>query len=433
MRPSLLVTIPLSVVVVIAGWCLAEDWPQYRGPNRDDVSQETGLLDQWPEEGPKLLWTYKEAGVGYSGPAIVGDRLYTLGDRGDKEFLLALDIKKVEAGTVTEQWAVELGDKFDFKGNQWSAGPSSTPTVDGDRVYALSGNGDLVCVKVTDGDVVWRKSLPGEMQAQVNPIGGGPKNLGWGFTWSPLIDGAHLICIPGGPLGTVAALDKQTGQVVWRSTKLTDQAAYTSPMIAVIDGVRQYVVLTNQGIRGIAAEDGSLLWQHDHRLGTEVVNSPILHSALVHTTVGTANGNDIIKIVRGDDGFKVEEIYSGNNLVNHHGNVVRVGDHVYGSGARQGFGCQRIDTGDIVWSDRKVPTGAVTYADGKLYCYSEGDGTVHLLEASPDACKVLSRFKIPESSAQHKPSGRIWTPPVISGGRLFLRDQELIFCYDVKQ
>lgn len=416
------------------GWqpALGDDWPQYRGPNRDDVSAETGLMATWPTAGPRLLWTYNDAGIGYSGPAIVGDRLYTLGDRGEDELLIALDIPAGTSGNLKQAWAVKLGSKFDFKGNQWSAGPSSTPTVDGKLLYALSGNGELVCVQAADGQEVWRKHLPSELQAQVNPIGGGPKNLGWGFTWSPLVDGARLICTPGGPQGTVAALDKLTGKVVWQSGELTEQAAYTSAMVAEIDGVRQYVVLTNQGLRGVAAKEGKLLWKHDHKLGTEVINSPMIHGSLIHLTVGTANGNDIIRLKRTGDVFAVEVVYTGNNLANHHGNVVRVGDFIYGSGGRGGFVCQRVADGEIVWSERKIPTGAVTYADGRLYCYGENDGSLHLVEASSQAANILGRFKIPQSSTARKPSGKIWTPPVVANGRLWVRDQELIFCFDVK-
>src|SRR6185295_15284508 len=204
----------------------ADDWPQYRGPNRDDVSAEKGLLQQWPEKGPPLLWTFSNAGVGLSGPAVVGGRFYTLGGRGETEFLIALDVDKLKDGAPAEAWAVKIGPLFDFKTNNWSSGPSSTPTVDGDAVYALGGNGDLVCVAATDGKERWRLNLPGQLEAEVNPIGGGPAKLGWGFTWSPLIEGSHLICLPGGPKGTVAALEKKTGRVVWRSAELTEQAAY---------------------------------------------------------------------------------------------------------------------------------------------------------------------------------------------------------------
>ena len=426
-------------LVFAAAWLLilsvaptmADDWPQYRGPQRNDRSAETGLLKEWPVGGPKLLATYNASGLGYSGPAIVGDRLYTLGDRGEKEFLIALDLSQVEQGTMREAWAVEIGEKFDFKGNNWSAGPSSTPTVDGEQIYGLSGNGELVCVSARDGQLRWRKSLPSELQAQVNPIGGGPKNLGWGFTWSPLVEGDQLICLPGGPQGTVAALDKRTGKVVWRSGELTEQAAYTSPSLADWGGVRQYVVLTNQGLRGVAAQDGKLLWKYDRRLGTEVVNSPIVHGAHVYMTVGTANGNDLIKVTPTGSTFTAEPVYSGNELTNHHGNVVRLDEHIYGSG-RRGLSCQNVLTGEIAWSERMAPTGSITLADGKLYCYGENDGSVLLVDATPTGCTIRGRFKIPQQSTQRKPQGRIWTPPVVSGGRLYLRDQELWFCFAIK-
>ncbi|MEX2026622.1 MAG: PQQ-binding-like beta-propeller repeat protein, partial [Pirellulaceae bacterium] len=174
----------------------AADWPQYRGPTRNDVSAETGLLQAWPAEGPPLLWTYADAGIGYSGPAIVGDRLYTIGGRGDTEHLIALDPASVKDGSVTEAWSTTVGQTFQWEGNRWSAGPSSTPTVDGDLVYALGGMGDLLCVNTATGKEVWRKNLPEDLDAQVNPIGGGPKSLGWGFTWSPLVDGDRLVCLP---------------------------------------------------------------------------------------------------------------------------------------------------------------------------------------------------------------------------------------------
>lgn len=305
----------------------ADDWPQYRGPNRDDVSAEKGLLPQWPEKGPPLLWTFANAGVGYSGPAVVGGRYYTIGGRGDAEFVIALDVGTVKDGAPAEAWAARVGPLFDFPTNTWSAGPSSTPSVDGDALFALGGNGDLVCLATADGKERWRVNLPGALEAEVNPIGGGPKKLGWGFTWAPLVDGDRLVCLPGGPKGTVAALDKRTGKVLWRSTELAEQAAYTSPMSAEIDGVRQYVVLTNQGIRGVAAADGRLLWKADRRLGTEIVNSPVVRGPLVFITVG-GRGGDLIRVKRAGDAFAVEDVYTNRNLSNHHGNIVLFDGHL---------------------------------------------------------------------------------------------------------
>ena len=412
---------------------IAADWPQYRGPNRDDVSLETGLLKAWPAGGPGLLWTFTDAGVGYSGPAIVDERLFLTGGRGDKEFLFALDLKSIRDGTVRELWAVEIGPLFEFKSNKWSAGPSATPTVDGDRVFAVGGNGDLVCVDITSGKAVWRVNMPKDLGGQVNPIGGGPRDLGWGFTASPLVDGDQLVCLPGGSKGTVAALDKKTGKVLWRSTELKDQAAYTSPMMTKIAGVKQYVILMNPGLAGVGT-DGKLLWNYRRKqaYGTEVINSPVVEGGMIYTTVAAGNGaSEGIKVVRDAGMWAFALVYSNKNLLNHHGNVVRVGDYIYGNDQRAGWVCQNFANGEIAWSERKLPSGAITFADGRLYCYTEGDGTAALVEASEKGWKEHGRFKIPMQSKLKQPLGKIWTPPVVSGGRLFLRDQELLYCYDV--
>ena len=414
---------------------LAADWPQYRGPLRNDVSAETGLMQSWPKEGPPLLWTYSAAGIGCSGSAIVGERLFTIGGRGDDEFLIALNLKDLKDQSVAQAWATRIGPLFDFKGNSWNAGPNSTPTVDGELVYALGGNGHLICAETSSGKEIWRKDLPAELDAEVNPIGGGPKKLGWGFTWSPLVDGEQLICVPGGTQGTLAALNKHTGEVLWRSAEITDQAAYTSPMFAEFDGVRQYVVLTNRSLVGVAAKDGRVLWTYRpaRPYGTEVVNSPIIRGSFVYVTVGGGHGCEMIRVTREGQSFKAESVYNNKNLSNHHGNVVLVGEHVFGFGENRGWLCQNLSTGEIVWSERqKLRAGAVTCADGRLYCYDESDGTTVLIEASPNGWKESGRFRIPQQTKQRKPRGGIWTPPIVSGGRLFLRDQELLFCFDVR-
>ncbi len=405
----------------------AADWPQYRGPARDDVSVERGLLQAWPPAGPPLLWTFRETGIGYSGPAVVGDLLYTIGGRGDTEFLVAVDLRSGK-----EAWATAVGPLFQFDGNKWSAGPSATPTVADGRVYAQGGMGDLLCADATSGKEVWRKNLPKELDAQVNPIGGGPKNLGWGFTGSPLVDGERLICVPGGPKGAVAALDRKTGRVLWRSTEVVDQAAYTSPMAVDIDGVRQIVVLSNPGLFAVAAQDGRLLWRskRESPYGTEVINTPLIQGPHIYTTVAAGNGGaELVKASK--DGAQV--VWTNKNLQNHHGNVIRVGEHVYGYGQGRGWVCQRFLDGQNLWEEKAaLGAGSLAYADGRLYAYAENGGTAALLEASPSGWKQAGRFRVPEASKLRKPAGGVWTPPVVAGGRLFLRDQELLFCYDVK-
>jgi outer membrane protein assembly factor BamB len=410
----------------------ADDWPQYRGPTRDDVSVEKGLLQQWPEGGPKLLWTCANAGVGYSGPAVAGNRYFTIGGRGDDEVLIALELDKVTDGAPAEAWAVKVGPLFTFESNKWSAGPSSTPTLDGDSVYALGGNGDLICAAAADGKLRWRLNLPNSLEAEVNPIGGGPKKLGWGFTWSPLVDGNLLICVPGGPKGTLAALEKKTGRVVWRSTELTEAAAYTSPVLAQIDGVRQYVVLTNEGLRGIAAANGKLLWKSDRKLSTEVINSPAVLGPLIFFTVG-GRGGQLVRVKKTGDAFAADEVYANRNMSNHHGDIVLVDGHLYGASEAKGWVCQSLESGELLWAERKVPAGSVTYAGGRFYAVSDKDGAVALLEATPAACTVTGKLTLPRKSALRKPMGGFWTPPVVANGRLFLRDQELVFCYDVSE
>lgn len=417
------------VVLLFVSSCtaIAADWPQYRGPNRDDVSKETGLLKEWPKGGPLLAWTFESAGVGYSPPSIVGDRVYVTGGRDDDELLIAVDAK-----TGKELWTAKIGPTFRWKGNSWSAGPSAAPTVSGDRVLALGGNGDLLCAS-TAGKEFWRVSLPKDLDGQVNPIGGGPRNLGWGFTAAPIVDGDRVVLACGGPKGTLAALDLATGKAVWRSAELKDQAAYTTPTPATLGGVKQYVVLTNPGLSGIDATDGKLLWSHRRKApyGTEVINSPIVKDGKIYVTVAAGNGGcELVTVTKNDAEWKVSVEYSLKSPANHHGNLVLVDGKLYGCGPQ--WTCQDFASGAVLWNERKLGTGAITFADARLYCFAEGDGTTALVEADPKGWKELGRMKPPRASKLRQPQGKLWTPPVVANGRLYLRDQELLFAYDVK-
>ncbi len=427
---------PLTLLLLATAATLADNWPQYKGPLRNDISAEKGLAEEWPQGGPKLLWTFANAGEGLSGPAIVDGRLYTLGGRGESEYLIALDVELPKDGSVTELWAAEVGPLFTWEGNRWSSGPSATPTVDGDRIYALGGNGHLVCFELATGKERWRIDLPRDMAAEVNPIGGGPRKLGWGFTWSPLVDGDTLVCVPGGPQGTLAAVSKLTGEVLWRSTELTDQAAYTSAVVANCGGVKQYVVLSNKGVAGIRASDGKLLWNHargPRGYTTEVINTPIVHEDLVYVTVGAGQGCELIRVKKSEDTFQTESVYDNKNLVNHHGNVILFDGHVYGFSQGSGWTCQNFTTGEVVWNERRqFRGGSMIYADGRFILFGEDRGDVAMIDASTEGWNERGRFQIPQTSQLRKQSGKIWTPPVIANGKLYLRDQELLFCYDLK-
>ena len=413
----------------------ASDWPQWQGPNRDNVSKETGLLKSWPKDGPKLLWTYEKTGSGFSGPAIVGDRLYILGDRGDSQYVIALDVTST---MVTEAWATKIGPVFE---NSYGNGPRSTPTVDGDRVYVLAASGSpansrdsqgmVACLDVASGKIVWEKSLKGDLNGQMMS--------GWGYSESPLIDGDKLVCTPGGSKGTLAALDKKTGEVLWRSKELTDPAAYSSAIVAEVGGVRQYLQTTGKAVVGVAAKDGKLLWRHPKpEYRTAVIPTPIFHNDLVYVTAGYQVGCELLRLSSNSPGVKAESVYVNNrksheqdNVENKHGGVVLVGDHIYGWSDGPGRGrwvCQDFKTGKVVCQSEKLGRGSITYADGRLYCYAERDGTVVLIEASPKEWIEHGRFKIPKTQ---KP-GSVWTHPVVANGRLYLRDQELLYCYDVR-
>ena len=388
------------------------NWPQWRGPDRTDLSAETGLLQSWPEGGPKRVWLNEDIGLGYSGPAIMDGQLYIMGARGEKEFLLALD-----AADGRELWAVEIGELLK---NNWGDGPRGTPAVDGQYVYALGGHGNLVCALRADGTVRWTKSM--------KDLGGKLPN--WGYTESPLVDGDHVICTPGGEQGAVAALNKLTGEPVWQSKEFKDGAQYASIMPIAHDGQRQYVQLTMKHVVGLNPQTGEVLWTSDWPGRTAVIPTPIYAQGQVYVTSGYGVG---CKLIRLNGTPQPEEVYANKNMKNHHGGVILLKGNLYGYSDNVGWLCQDFETGEEVWSEKKpLGKGAIAYADGQFYCLDESSGDVVLIDASPEGWNERGRFTIEPQTELRKPSGRIWTHPVIVDGRLYLRDQELLFCYDVK-
>jgi outer membrane protein assembly factor BamB len=390
----------------------AADWSQWRGPDRSDRSPDTGLLKQWPAGGPKRLWLNENAGLGYAGYSIVGDKLFTLGLRGDQELLIALDAK-----TGKELWASPAGAKYP---NGWGDGPRATPTVEGDFVYAMGGQGTLICAQTRDGKVVWQKSMTADL---------GGKRQDWGYTESVLIAGNTVICTPGGPEGTLAALDKKSGAVVWRTKELTDNAQYSSPILVQHAGKPQVIQLVMKKYFGVDPADGKVLWTQEFAPGrVAVIPTPIYHGGQVYITAGYGAGCSSVTL---DNANKVTPAYSNKVMKNHHGGVILVGEYLYGHGDA-GWVCQNFKTGEEVWNHRGFGKGAVHYADGMLYCLAEDSGEVALVEASPKGWTEHGRFKIEPQTKQRNPQGRVWTHPVVVNGRLYLRDQELLFCYDVK-
>jgi outer membrane protein assembly factor BamB len=400
-----------ALALAITGRVLADDWPQWGGPNRDHLSKEKGLLQDWPAGGPKQVWANENAGMGYSGVAIAEGKLYTMGARGDKEFLLAM-----EANTGKELWAAEIGSLLK---NQWGDGPRSTPTVDRGQVFALGGQGTLIAVNIADGKVQWRKRM--------QELGGKIPN--WGYCESVLVEDAKVYCTPGGSKGALAALDQKTGDVVWQSKDFTEGAQYSSIVPATINGTRHLVQLTMQKFAGINARDGSLLWSSDFPGRTAVIPTPVVRDNFVYVTAGYGVGCELVKITPEN---KATVVYEDNKVMkNHHGGVVLIGEHIYGYSDGPGWVCQNFQTGTEVWASKKLGKGAVVAAGDRLYCLDEESGTIALVEASPKGWNEHGRFKLEPQSKNRSPSGRIWMHPVVANGKLYLRDQEYLLCYDV--
>lgn len=386
-----------------------DEWPQWRGPIRDGLSRETGLLKQWPAGGPPLAWKADKIGEGYSGVAIANGKIFTAGDGRDSSFLHALDLD----GKLV--WSVKLGKPGEPGGY---IGPRATPTVDGSRVFMLGQNGDLVCYEAADGKEVWRKNLSKHFNGEVG---------GWGYSESVLVDGGNVICTPGGAKGTMVALKKETGALVWRTANWTDSAEYVSPVIATIAGVKQYVQLTGKSVAGVAP-DGKVLWRATRKGSTAIIPTPVVKDDLVFVTSGYGVGGNLFRVAKSGNDFKTEEVYANKAMVNHHGGVILLGDHIYGYSDGKGWTCQNFKTGEATWADKKLGKGAIAHADGRFYLRSEsGKGTIVLIEATAGAYKEMGRFDQPNRSTKNS-----WPHPVITGGKLYIRDQDVLLCYDVK-
>jgi outer membrane protein assembly factor BamB len=355
-----------------------------------------------------------------------------MGARDKEEYVLALDDRGAE------KWATKIGPVYNFKGNTWINGPNATPTVDGNLVFALGSQGELVCVDRSDkGKLVWRVNLPTALKGEINPVGGGPEKMGWGFAWSPLVDGDKLVCTPGGPQGLFAALDKKKGTVLWRSKGVPDQATYASPVMATINKVRQYITITQDSILGVSAEDGELLWRskRENAFPDVVCATPIVQGNKVSVSIGYNVGTILLELIPDGKKFKVKEVYAEAIIGNKQGGVVSVGKFLYGYNEDlNGWVCQTFANGSQVWKSnprKSLKVGTVIAADGRLYIVDES-GFVGMVATGTPKYAELARFKLPAKSDKRMSRGGLWTHPAISDGKLYVRDQELVFCYQIK-
>ena len=420
--------IGLGLTLSNASCMFGEDWPTFRGPNRTAVVNDSKLLKSWPEEGPKLLWEGSGAGRGYSSLAIVGNKMYTLGDglstqKDTDEYLSCFD-----KATGKQLWATKTGSPWTSGQANWQSS-RSTPTVDDGRVYVVTPEGQLVCCSATDGKVIWRKDFKKDFD--------GKKADGWGYSESVLVDGNKVICTPGGATSTVVALDKKTGETLWSCKNPDDRGAgHASVVISKVGNLKVYVQSTGSGLMGFS-DSGSLLWSYPIVKNTAVIPTPIVREDLVFFPVGykrDKGGSALLRQVPSANGsVAIEEVYGMNqDLANKHGGVVLVGDYVYGDTDSDGKPyCAELMTGDIKWNNQRGSgTGsAVVIAGGdRLYIRFES-GKMVLAEASPEAYKEVSSFQIPGTGNGERPS---WSHPVILEGKLYLREQDKILCYNIR-
>lgn len=415
MKASRLVpTLTLALVAVTAAGAqnMATDWGQWRGPRRDGISQEKGLLKAWPAEGPKLAWKAEGMGGGYGSVAVAGGKIYGMGYRNPDEAVWC-----VNAADGKLVWATPLAPA-NRRGKGYGDGSRCTPTVDGKLLYVVGDSGDIACLDAATGEIRWKKDLVTEFGGRV------PQ---WGFAESPLVDGNKVIFTPGGPEATMVALDKNTGNVIWKTaTPERDSAGYSSAIIASIGGQRQYIQFVSGGVIGVSAADGKFLWRYSNPANrTANISTPLYRDGHVFAATAYNTGGGLAKIDGGANGFNATEVYFTRNMQNHHGGMVLVGDHIYGFN-NANLTCIDWKTGEVKWSDRSVGKGSVVAVDGMLIARGERN-EVALVEINPERYVEKGRFAQPDRSAKNA-----WAHPVVSGGKLYLRDQDILLAYDVK-
>ena len=384
------------------------EWPQWRGPDRSGLSRETGLLASWPSGGPRALWSISNLGEGYGSLAVRGDRIYVQGVESGSSSVFCLN--RADGKRV---WATALAMRME---QDRGSGPRGTPTLDGDRLYALAENGELACLLARDGTKVWRRNILQEFNG---------RNPHWLLSESPLVDGDRLVVTPGGPNACIVALDKASGKTVWTSRELSDGAAYSSCVIADVQGVSTIMALTERAGVGVRASDGKLMWRYE-RVANRTANiaTPVFHDNKVFYTSAYGTGGALLGLTAQNGAVKAEEVYFSRDMQNHHGGVVFYNGYLYGY-SNAILTCLEFGTGKVAWKDRSVGKGCLTIAGAHLVLLSESN-VAGLAEATPQGYSETGRFSIPD---QGWPS---WAHPVVCGGQLYLRNQGWLSCYAVK-
>lgn len=400
------------VLSLLAAQTFAQDWPQWRGANQDNKSTEDNLLQSWPENGPEQLWVCDEGGLGYAGFSIVGDKLFTMGLEDGTEFALCLN-----ATTGETLWRTDLAEQYQ---NRWGDGPRSTPTVDGDHVYFMAARGDVACLSM-DGTKVWSVSM--------DDFGGQVPQ--WGYAESPLVNGDLVVCTPGGSDGAILALNKMTGDKVWQSIEATSTAHYSSMTVSGEGDDTAFVQLLVDKIVSVSPKDGSINWEAPWAGQIAVIPSPVVSGNMVYVTSGYGVGSKLLDLSSGEP----EQVFMSKAMCNQHGGIVLHEGNVFGySSDSKGFVCQDFKTGKLLWNEKKkIAKGAISFADDRFYFIEELSGDVILFEGNGEGWTEHGRFTLSPQTERRKRAGRIWVHPVVSNGKLYLRDQEFIHCYDISE
>jgi outer membrane protein assembly factor BamB len=418
MKKGLLILVAVSIGLTILV-AVAADWPQWRGPQRNGISTETGLLKEWPNGGPKLLWQVKDIGEGYSTPAVVGSRMFLLSNRGlDDEFVQALSVKDGKP-----LWKTHIGKVGNPDQKPSYPMARSTPTVDGGMLYALSSDGDLVCLEVSSGRLHWQKSLRKEF--------GGQPGI-WAYSESPLIDGDVLVVTPGGAQATIVALNKKNGTVIWKSAVPGgDPAGYASAIVIHAAGRKQYVQFLDKGVVGVDAKTGRFLWRYaEPGKGPANMPTPIFRDGYVYASASRTGGG-LAQLKAEGDGVAAEQVYYTRGLPYSVGGAVLLNDYLYGT-TNEGLVAAEFLTGKVEWEAASIGGGSIAYADGHLYIHGE-NGDMAFVEATPDGYREKGRFTLPDQPKHRDAMEKAWAYPVVANGRLYIRDLSALWCYDIKE
>jgi outer membrane protein assembly factor BamB len=383
------------------------DWNQFRGPKRNAQSSDVGLLKQWPAGGPPLAWKATGIGQGFSSVCHFGKVVFTMGEADNKCLLVA-----ISAADGKILWKLPVGSPFTEQ--QGGTGPRSTPATDGTVVICVAPTGEITAARVADGRMVWQKNMKNF----------GASMPGFGFVESPYIDGNLVLLSPG---SSVIALNKLNGATVWQSKRLKGSTDYSSLSVAEMGRIKQYLVMTDKSVAGVLATSGAILWEGDFPGDRAVVPTPVYSNGIVFVAAGYGVGCKAFKVGLAGDRMIAQEAYAGTQFQIHHGGMVLVNEHVYGLHDQGTLRCIELATGKQTWQDRSVGKGSIAYADGHLYCRGES-GSVSLVEANPNEYKVKGSFTPPERNGS-----KTWAHPAVSGGKLFLREQDVLLAYNLKE